>query len=1300
MDADDRIKCQTVVDNYTKAAKEHGTQSQYRRSLEILLPSTPFYDYLEGRVWHPSLTYSRIADITEQEETAKINGLIGQRRTRLGAKIDQVTLDARRDVWADSQLEDIYSAIIDWADDESDTRRDTEEKLLQHAYDHLAALKSSEKSEKRVKVQKVADGLVILKHPFALAWTIAFEWKNVENLGDLDRNQLINFTELFPNHGLSKVIRGYMSSDISPFAPCLQAEEEKVNDQTEVLSMSAEDRLQLMAEGFEECKDATIAARMMTEYYLCLEEYESASDAARKGLTSLAKQSTVSGLALADNKDAINASLGTALIYFQAPRNHPEARALFDGILLRKPADFTALVGVGLVLEEQEHFDQALEFFRNVLKKTSEVKIQAEAAWCQALQGDLQAGLEILEACLATLKTSASPSKTLLAEVQYRMGWCLWELDPSKKARRDREGAYARFLASIQANINYAPPYTRLGVFYADYAKDPKRARKCFQKAFELSPSEVEAAERLARSFAMTKEWDMVQLVSQRVIDSGKCRPSPGSKKKGFSWPFAALGVVHLNSQAYQKSIVSYQAALRISPDDFNSWLGLGEGYASYGRFIAATKALERAIGLCDGQGANVDSDVWFAEYLLGNVKRQLGQYEEAIDLYSKVLKQKPKDNVVTISLLETIVEGAQSSIGLGFVKRGAEMGVEALNLCLAFAQDNPTSSRLWRSFGDACSLFVSAQSYLNGIPIQNVLDLLRSQGAEAAYSTLEDVDGLSTGSLDEVRDDRDNEDMLQILLKSATFAQKLAVHEASKDRYAQASAWYNLGWAEYQAHTHGLGKENKTVNLRKQSPFLKAAVQCFKTAIECEAGNAEFWNAMGVACTDLNVDVAQHSFVRSLHINGRDPRTWTNYGILCLSNNDVELANEAFSHAQAADPDYAVAWLAQGLVAQRLGDQKEARNLFTHALEISDATSAIISKHYAETHFDDILSSPSADNDEDLLNSMMTLRHMLYQRPHDPPAQYLSALFAERAGEFHTAEKALDHLSAKLEQDYEGTESPDTLQRFAQVKSDLARVSLSLGEYDNAFQHATTSIDLSGADDARDASSKKMRWSAHISKALVWLHEGNKADALKELGYLVEEDSNDPNLMCLIARVLWAEGSEQSKTAARDRLFEAAEKFPGHIEITILLGEIAILDGDHDTAEAVADDLRGLQLSEYTDSGQQQTIESLLTSIAAIGLDEAEAAKSAAAEAKSAIMLQPWKSHGWSQLTGMGNVRHAAEMAVLNATKAVPPEGSLDAESLCETYAATRTREDAQRAIVLAPWDLAGRESLREVEP
>jgi len=169
----DKYRCQDVIDKFLGWAKREGTRLQYRQALEIVLPASPIYEYLEGRIPHPSVTYQNIAQITEFEEKERINKEIGERRTRLGAKIGKVTIEVKREVLRDSDLEDIYNQVIDWTIDD-DIRRQYEEKLLQRCLEALTVLPpGKERDGKREKVLKLAGDMVLIKHPYKLAWDIA-----------------------------------------------------------------------------------------------------------------------------------------------------------------------------------------------------------------------------------------------------------------------------------------------------------------------------------------------------------------------------------------------------------------------------------------------------------------------------------------------------------------------------------------------------------------------------------------------------------------------------------------------------------------------------------------------------------------------------------------------------------------------------------------------------------------------------------------------------------------------------------------------------------------------------------------------------------------------------------------------------------------------------------------------------------------------------------------------------------------------------------------------------------------------
>lgn len=1260
----------------------------------MMLPTSTLYDYLEGRFPNPAYLYTKVVEIVEAEERECINKEIGERRTRLGAKIGQVTTEVKQEVLEGSNLEYLYGCIIDWTSDD-DLRRLYEEKVLQRAYDTLAVLPLQRKEEKRGQVMTLAEGLVILKHPFSLAWSIALEWKDAESIEAWDAGLLREYTELFAENGLSKVLKGYMGSKISPF-PMQPKNEAKDDEDDNTSKMTAEDRLFLMTEGAEESSKSIMSQRLMSEYYFYLDEYASAVESAKRARELIGLETQLSGLEFQDNLDAVSVILATALIHHQSPRNHPEARSLFESILERKPTNPSALIGIGLILEEEEDYTGASDFLARASQRSSDIKVKAEYAWCRAMNNDLENGLKELESCLPELDGNDVKTKALKAQSLYRIGVCMWNLDTSRPARKDRNGAYACFLSSLQANMNYAPSYTSLGIYYADYAKDKKRARKCFQKAFELSSSEVEAAERLARTFADQREWDLVEVVAQRVVDSGKVRPPPGSKKKGLSWPFAALGVCQLNNQDYPRSIVSFQSALRISPEDYQSWVGLGEGYHNSGRYIAATKAFEQAQKLEADTIHIHSSDAWFSQYMLANVRRELGDFDCAALGYEIVLKSRPAEFGVAISLLQTYVESAWRGIELGYFGRAAASAVKAIAVAGDVVKHRSDAFNLWKALGDTCTIFSWMQLYLDQFPVDKVRSLLEFEMTPDMYDHMSDIDGIGISILEKLSNIEAEPVSLKDCLNAAILAQKRVIYICAHNVHAQAVAWYNLGWTEYRAHIVSIAEVGKTV--KKTSPYLKASVRCFKRSIELEAGNSEFWNALGIVTTQLNPRVSQHSFIRSLYLNDKSARVWTNLGTLYLLEKDNQLANEAFTRAQSVDPDYTHAWLGQGILALLLGEVKEARSLLAHAFEIADASSIITKCLYASSTFDQLVSQNTSNSIADLLQPTFALRQLSSQTTGETVFKHLQALFSERLGTSADAIENLISVCAAVEEDYEQSESSLSLTRFAQAKGDLARAQLAAGDFPAAVENAETALDLSADLDLESQTSqshRKFRLSAHLTAGLAYHSSGTMDKAITMFRTALEETAGNPDVVCLLAQVLWAKGGLDERAVAREQLFDCVEKHPGHAGAISLLGAIAILDDDAATAEAVTADLHELRTRPDINEQYQTKIGILLAALAMALPDEGAREDAVKVEATTAVMLAPSKPHGWEQLAAITEDGHPTEMALLTAVRSAPPRGMLDAGDLCRAFAGTGRAADAQRAVMMAPWVAAGWEGL-----
>jgi superkiller protein 3 len=1290
--AEDAHRCQTIIDKMVGFVKQNGTSAQQKRALRVTLPGSPVYDFLEGRLPHPTLGFTRIAEITEREEAERIKTEINNRRTRIGARVGQVTTEVKREVFSESELEELYQSIINWTV-EDEIRREYEEKLLLRAYEHLLVLPTDQKSQKLDQVLSIAEGMVIIHHAFQLAWDLVLETRDFDNLQDLDANILREYVTLFAESGLGRILKAWLSSELCPFPPPKKSEEEQSKDDEAPEVLSPEDRLAMMTEGVNKSENSPFAYRLACDYFLYLDEHQTVVETSRAGLQVLSTQSAKLSMSLQNTKDALNSVLGTALVHYQAPRNHAEAKRLFEDILQRKPKLTPALIGLGLIFEEIENYGAAIDFLQQALgEDPGNVRVGTELAWCKALNGDNATARDELENYLPKLKTDDPRSRDLRALCIYRIGICMWNLDDSKAARKDRNGAYARFLSAIKTNVNFAPAYTSLGHYYELYAKDKKRARQCFQKAFELSPAETEAAERLARSFADKGEWEIVEVISQRVIDSGRARPPPGSKRKGLSWPYSALGVVQMNKQEYQQAIVSFLAALRISPDDYQSYVGLGESYHNSGRYNSASRTFNYALEPHEDGKMKITGETWFAKYMLSNVHRELGEYQEATDGLQGVLEDRPDEFGVLISLLQTYVEHAWHCVEKGLFGQAIDNCNHAIDTATKVARNNPQAFNLWKSVGDACITFSWVLSGIDKFPSNEIRSLLDGEGQDEALSQLSDIDGIRSSALAETQENGNTTgSSLPLPLVAGILSYKRAIFSSAHDIHAQAVAWYNLGWAEHRAFSLSDGKSGKK--------YLKAAVRCFKRAIEMEAGNSEFWNALGVVTTTLNPQVAQHAFVRSLHLNELNAKVWTNLGVLYTLQNDHELAHKSFGRAQSTDPDYAHAWVGEGLIALMQGESKEALNHFTHAFEISDSASVISKRQYALSTFDHLLASPTVSNNlTALIQPLFALEQLRAQAPKELPYKHLSALFLERVGNFNDAIETLTELCSSAEAEYESSESDAALARFAHAKADVARCQLAAHSHSSASENANTALDLSA--DAESSgldpeARRKLRLSAHLTAGLAAHYLKQDSDAINMFRAALEESDNNPDVVCLLVQVLWAHGGSEEKTAAREQLFECFESNPEHAGVMTLLGAIAALDNDEETTSAVRDDLVALRTNANLQPAEQSSIDSLLSALAS--LNDNDNNDAALASAQTATLLNPERSHAWKLLAELSGDSYAADMALQTAQKAVPPNGTSSAGELAAAFAGVGTVADAQRAMALAPWERIGWEVMAE---
>ncbi len=336
------------------------------------------------------------------------------------------------------------------------------------------------------------------------------------------------------------------------------------------------------------------------------------------------------------------------------------------------------------------------------------------------------------------------------------------------------------------------------------------------------------------------------------------------------------------NNQNFPLAIQAFQSALRASPRDFHSWLGLGEAYASSGKYTAALKVFSQA--------QTLDNTNWFVKYMLANVRKELGEYDEACAGYRAVLETRPKEFGVLVALSETLLTQASAYVETGFYARAARCARNAIEVSQTILQERPDAFNMWKTVGDACLIFSWVQGFMKEFPQSMVFKMLQTDVQASEFDVMADVDKTNASVLENMKEkieqkDREyeerqaqtkhnvdvsdlepleEEDSIEALtacLALGILAYKRAIYASAEDRHAHAVAWFNLGSAEYRTYVAHPMRDLK---------YRLAAIRCFKRTIKLEPGNHEFWNALGVAAGELKPKIGQHALVRALYINDK----------------------------------------------------------------------------------------------------------------------------------------------------------------------------------------------------------------------------------------------------------------------------------------------------------------------------------------------------------------------------------------------------------------------------------------------
>lgn len=935
------VNAYEVTEDITAASNELSQVSRKIRSsndtvaktelLKLQLPGSPIYEFLKGRILPPALALLKLTKEEKKSLDEKLSKIKARARTSISMTHEKV-LAEQRAVYAGSELAKLYRDLLAVTDDDND-RRDCEIDLMNLLLAELEVQTPAKKAPLVSEIRDLADGAVLFQPGSSpLAYNIHWEWADIATYDQLDRETIGKFMEYFPDEGLALAFNAFLHSSLSPF-PAPEGEEQWTHQE---ISTHFSEALKAGA------KDSVLALRMYADFNALSGDWEQAAQLANEARRLLQSKQESEGIDLSSTKTHLSLILGTAYVYYQAPKHFSLAESLFDHVLSSPQTDLhiEAQVGLALIRMEQGHADEATKTLQTVVEKHPDM-VQAinPLARCEIEKGNYERGRELLESGLSQLNGTSQYVQEVRAQMKWRIGYSYW-------LEGNGQDAFDMFVAALQESPSYAPAFTYLGLFY-DSQGDWVRAQKCFYTALEIDAAESIAAEKLATKFADDGEWDLVEIVAARLLESDR-----GSIP---AWPYRALGIVSLAQRDYSAAVKYFQHCLRLAPTDANSWVGLSEAYIHSGRYGSANKALGRALEL--------DSSSFSALYMLSLAQGETLQFSEAVNSLKRAMELAPDSVALIGALVNNHIKASNYFLSTYRLGDAVDHARQALETAAEYLQLNPESHSMWNGVALACDVVLQAQGHADRID-PGLLDTIALALDATCPSSVE---------------------TLMIL------ALEQALELAGPTRGGKAAACYNLA-----SGYHRLGQTSN-------------AIEQLKRALTLEPHNSSFWNLYGVVVATSNPRVAQHCFIRSLSLNGRSSTAWANLGMLYLDQSDVELASEAFDRALTVDPDAETAWLGQAILEFLQGEKSSSHisGLFEHAYLVSPGPSKVSKLLFGLATFHESKETGQKPSG----NGIGALEQLLRLQPELEQALLVMGLLLERSGDYHEAISRLSDI-------------------------------------------------------------------------------------------------------------------------------------------------------------------------------------------------------------------------------------------------------------------------------------------------
>ncbi|RLV89716.1 Superkiller protein 3 [Spathaspora sp. JA1] len=1177
--------------NYLDLNKYKSNDKLNELYLKSIIPGSELGELIGSQLrTSPEVNVRNLLDFKKAQLDKQVQTRLSKERVKFGRNLtveQKSTLDSIAwEYYKDGQLTNLYQVFLNICNDD-ELRVKYQDDFLKYRYDILKIC--PEKTELFTEIKQTIEDMILVNTTSLFCWNLYFDWCDIKTIFELDEDKIIGYLRIFQNQGLGLILFAFVMSEISPYnkekiiegisykkKPEKKREKLDEEDIAELQGdepdedfsqyfLPPDEILGYILEGYSKAKDSILANRIIVNYYIHLREYDTASERCRDGIKLLAEVQRSFGIDLSNTKEDFLCSLAIVYTYYEAPKNFNRALQLYDKILETNEGNIKAKVGRGLIFAEQGDLPQAKLILEQVLQQHPDnSEAELEYNWCLINLGQFEQGKLGLEKFIGKVTGTDLYSGEIRAKAQWRIAKGYYMQGETDKENINQ--CYAHLIQSLKDSESFAPSYTLLGVLFHDYYRDSEKAQKCFFKAFDLDVNEIVSAKYLVENATANNEWDVALVLAKRVINNESSRRlvlRPAADQDN-SWPYRVLGCGALNIQDDAKAVEYFQNALRINAQDFQCWIGLGEAYYNCGRFDAAAKVFLHAI--------DMKEDIpWTVKYLLGVVTCEMKEFDQGLTYLYEALASQPEEQCIITAIYEAHLENTGKYIQAGFFGRAIDSSLQGFEFIKKSILNNLNSPKIWKSLGDCLNVFLKIQSYIEKVPMDEIVEIFKHISVDDITVDAALDDSISLTNAIELFKTKKVESLAILNILCCKAGVKYL--PSSGNKYLRSTALYNLALALLQGY-----------QINQQDSLRQCSITLFKKAIQLENNNANYWLGLGNAYFYNNPQISQHCYIKATTLEVKDGGIWINLATLFLKYGDLELSQHAYLRAQSVAHQDSQAWLGQAIAFEILGDKTKAYNYYSHAFTLSKGKLAVAQFLYGLSVINKRVGQGFDPRDvetaQEFGTSNQAMQQYLKYKPNDEDALAIALTIAERCKDFEMAIKLGDQLCTILEAKYQETEQESVLENFSLIKSQIARVHLGLGDYTNSLECAQMALQLIEGQDANS----KIVLSCHITIGLSYFFNNEFELAIQELKLILTQSTSSPRIVTLIAQILYAHGTEESKQASIDQLFANIEENGSSLLVVLTLGAISLVENYQEYLEPIKEELQGLSLAELVE--------------------------------------------------------------------------------------------------------------------